>query len=716
MAGEVETSPAINLTNLLGFNKGGFFGHRATNEVLGSAFDIIVIGATEAGIASAVRAARMGRKVLIVSDNERIGWMTGWGINNQDVVPSKTPGVINGLTREFLSTVAQNLWFKSFVAYWRANGVGRPSWYRKAFDRLVSHPNLTILRNARLVLVEKTGTRITAIILDCDDQQASGRYTARVFVEGTAEGDLNRRVLSSISVGRESTALYGEAGAGILTPSIWDGNTTVDPYVTPGVPASGLLYGVDPGALGTVGAGDGRVMAFGYRVFLTSVPADKIPFLAPDMGTYSAAHYELLGRAMAANPTWYGHATLGLDRLFQFYPLDPDGTGATMGPTFMPIVDLNSGGAFSTNYPNNAECLEYLTATYTRRSEIGEKAKQHVLGLFHWILHSGDSRIPPTIVTALNAYGLSNKELTEYGGFSPQLYVREGVRAVGDFVLSLGGAVIGNGYTDVIGYGFYDHDSHGVRRLVQGGAVYYEGAQLSSLGTNYGYPIPMRVLFPKVAECTNLVLASQPSVSQMVWRGLRAIPSMMVIGEAAGVVAALASLGDLNVQSVPYGDVSSELDITGVNDGLVVDSVSGFVRGLVTTIGTWAGSSSRFGAIATQYATTAGNTGASKKFQHNIREPGPFRVMLAYSPSSSGDQGRATNLAVTVSHADGVSTRSVNQLWEQAGSSGYGGRWEELGVFTFRAGAPSPDFVLIDDAGSNGRLTVSAVKLVPLRN
>lgn len=685
------------------------------NTATPSDFDVIVVGATEAGCLAAVAAARLGRRVLLTSDNERFGWMTGYGINWQDVEPEKTHGVINGLAYEFLAGVAfRETPNKTLARHWRAGGWSRPSWWRRAWARFLAHPNITRLPNAKIASVQKTGTTIQSITFT-----DLGTFTADVFVEGTPCGDMVQRCLTSYSIGREDSALYGETlKAGIKATVAWPGSASIDPYVIPGNAGSGLIYGVDNSAAGTVGAADGKVMAFGYRLFLTSVAGDKIAFPAPDLDYYNASRYELLGRAFAAAPSYYGDATSGLGRIFQLYDVSPS-VGTDMGPTYHNYVDLNSGGPFSTNYPVPDECLEYVTASYTRRAEIEYKAKQHVLGLIYWLLNSGDSRIPSVIKTALSAYGLSNKEMGEYGGMSPQFYQREGARAVGDFVMTAALATLTYNTTYPIGYLFYGFDSHYVRRLVSGGVVVTEGAMLNPQGTNYGSPIPLEILLPKVAECTNLVLASQPSVSQAYWCSLRAIPTMLQVGAAAGILAAVASQEYTTVQAVNKARVVQLNDHRRTADGTVLDVTGTFSDGAVTDTGTWNnGASSRFGGIGAGagYATVAALTAATKKFSPNIYETGAYEVFIAYPPAQTTDpdgvssQSRATNAKVTISSAAGSIDIRVDLRWP----NGRGGRWESLGVYTFRQGLPSADYVQFDATDADGNLVISAVKWVPV--
>lgn len=684
-------------------------------------YDVIVVGATEAGCFAARQAADAGMVVLLTSNEAWFGWMSsGYGLNQQDVKGSKSCAVVGGQTKRFLTSVAKQTLRRNFAHWWKYEGQMRPQFSKRAFVELLTHPNITLLPSTQLVSLQKTGTTITSLLLDTNGVRR--RYYPTVVVEGTACGDVNQRALTSFSVGREANATYGETSNGILAATKWDGTTDVDPYVTPGVSGSGLLFGVDAGAAGTVGAADGRVMGFGFRLFLTSVAGEKIDwatyFTAGPPTDYQASRYELLGRAFAANPTYYGDAVNGLTRIIQFYNLN-FGNGTAMG-TPITYVDGNSGGPLSLNYPITSELVEYVTASIARRAEIRANAKNYALGWIYWLMFESDARIPATIRTAFNNYGFSAYQLPETGGWSPQFYEREGARAVGAFVQNQTHAVLANGLTDPIAFGFYDIDGHIVRRLVVGGLTYVEGAVLTALGAGYGFRVSMRVLFPKVAECTNLVCASQPSVSHVIWRSIRVAPSMMMIGSAAGAVAALAVKHSLAVQSVQYSQVAAICDPWDIEDGTVSDSSGTYGHGTITKTGAnWVTGSSRYGGIGgttPSYDTVLAANVAGHKWKDalNVYGAGWYDVYLEYSADeavAAGGQGRATNLLVNVVTEQGTTAQRISQ---QVGGvyDSNGGRWEYLGRYKLRAGVPSADYVELDCNDANGQVTASGTKIV----
>ncbi len=683
---------SVDLTDVAAASAQAFFA--------GSSNAVVIYGATPGGIAAAIAAARLNRKVILLSESDRIGGMQGWGITQTDVDVATTPFTLTGFPREFYSYVGrrESNATKTWQRYHRVSAPGRPSWFTRAFNEFVAREsNITVVRNFTDIRVNKIGARITSV--------ASGTnvITGGAFIDASYCGDLAAAAGCTTAIGRESTALYSEALAGILSPAIpssW-GGASISPYVISGNSGSGLLPGVEA-TPGTVGAGDGKVMTWNYRLFVTTNAGDRVAFPTPDLTRYTTAvaagAYELLARAMQASS-----GTLDtMAEVFQLY------TNSLVSGCF----DLNGRPGVTTNYLNNAELVEYITATESRRAVIRENVKQWVLGLLYWIRFSGDARIPAGLVTDIANYGLSATELQATGGFSPELYVREGRRIVGDYVMTQANVTLANGYTDEIGYLMYGFDTPQVRLVNDAGVTKQDGSQLTALtSSQLGARIPYRVLLPKASEATNLLCVGCPSVSQVVWRTTRLEPTLMQIGQAAGIAAALALDGAINVQSVDTARLKKIQDLQEVADGIVLCTDTGFSsEGTITYTGSWADDATRFGAIGPTGTgkKNGGVTTKVAKFQPLIRETGAYEAFLYYVPQAQGSG--PTAVPVVVSHADGTANRTVNMEYP----GGAGGR-ESLGIFTFRTkigGAVSDDYVEVQCTGVSGNVVVSAVKWV----
>jgi len=100
-------------------------------------------------------------------------------------------------------------------------------------------------------------------------------------------------------VGREANSEYGETLNGVraVTPKHQFG-VTVDPYVTPGAPGSGLLPFIQSAEAGNAGESDRSVQAYNYRLCYTRNSDNRLPHEKPPQ--YDPAKYELLARYLEA--------------------------------------------------------------------------------------------------------------------------------------------------------------------------------------------------------------------------------------------------------------------------------------------------------------------------------------------------------------------------------------------------------------------------------
>ncbi len=225
-----------------------------------------------------------------------------------------------------------------------------------------------------------------------------------------------------------------------------------------GLPASGLLPGVNANAGGADGAGDQRLQAYTFRMCLTDVPANRAP--APKPAGYLESDYELLFRAIAAGQTG------------NFFKLSPMPNRKT---------DSNNSTGFSTDFIggnyNLAAGWNYAEADYAKRAEILAAHLKYQQG-FVWTLQNSP-RVAAGIRSAWAAWGLPLDEFTENGDWPAQLYVREARRMVSDFVVTQRHVNQVSGFvaTDSIGMGGYNMDSHHVQRYVAAAGVKNEGAQ-----------------------------------------------------------------------------------------------------------------------------------------------------------------------------------------------------------------------------------------------
>jgi hypothetical protein len=166
-----------------------------------------------------------------------------------------------------------------------------------------------------------------------------------------------------------------------------------------------------------------------------------------------------------------------------------------------------------------------------------------------------------------NQWGLAADEFTDNHHWPHQLYIREARRMVGEYVMTQRDIQTDLTKPDPIGMGSYNSDSHNVQRIVNAaGFVRNEGDMQVPVKP---YQIPYRVLLPKRAEARNLLVPVCFSASHVAYSTLRMEPQYMIMGQAAGVAAAIAIRKSIAVQDVD----TAELTRTLVQQGAVLEFV-----------------------------------------------------------------------------------------------------------------------------------------------
>lgn len=505
-----------------------------------SAYDVVIYGGTSSAVVAAVQVRRMGRTVAIVCPEMHLGGLSAGGLGWTD---SGDKDVVGGVAREFYARIKAHY---DAPAAWRWQAPGEYSRYRPdadamwvfephvaeaLFERMVEEAGIPVFRDHWLERsvaggvrgVETNGARIGSIVT------TNGRtFRGRVFIDATYEGDLLAAAGVSYTVGRESNATYGETLNGVQTANARSHQFAgrIDPYVVPGDPTSGLLPRIHDGAPGTDGEGDHRVQAYNYRLCLTRVPGNRVPFARPE--GYDPSQYELLLRTLLA----------GSKHVFGKF--DPAPNGKT---------DTNNHGPFSTD--NIGMNDDYPEASYARRAEILAEHEAYQRGYFHFLV--SDPRVPEAVRTRMGEWGLAKDEFTDNDNWPHQIYVREARRMVSDFVLAEPHLRGTRPTPRSVGMGSYNMDSHHVQRYVahdENGVAHVLNEGDIQVNPGGAYAIPYDALIPRAGECTNLLVPVCISCSHIAYGSVRMEPVFMILGQSAATAAVLAIEADVDVQAV----------------------------------------------------------------------------------------------------------------------------------------------------------------------
>jgi hypothetical protein len=662
--------------------------------------DVIVYGGTSGGVIAAVQAGRMGKRVVLIEPTRRLGGMTTGGLGATDMGNEKA---IGGVSREFYQRVLRYYQNKAAWKYETPEQYAKRERYyqgdalfgfephvaERIYNDMLDEAHVQVVRGERLDLkngVTKDGPRLVSIRME------SGRtFGGKVFIDASYEGDLMAKAGVSYTIGREANSQYGETidGTEVARAKSHQFNFPVDPYVSPGDPASGLVRLIHAGPPGAEGEADKRVQAFNYRLCLTDVPENRVPYPKPE--GYDERDFELLFRYYAA----------GL-------------TGIPWNPRGMPNrkTDTNNNGAFSTDFIGMAD--EYPDADYATRAKIAAAHVRYTQGLL-WTL-ANHPRIPEKVRQAVNKWGLAKDEFVDNGNFPYQLYVREGRRMVGEYVVTQHDTMWDRKCGDPVGLGSYNMDSHNCQRYVDAaGHARNEGDVQVGVAGPYG--ISYRSLVPKAGECTNLLVPVCMSASHIGYGSVRMEPVFMILGQACGTAAAIAIDQRVDVQKVPYAKLRERL----VADKQLIEwkgerhrrgPDSSKLPGIVmddakaTLTGDWVTSSAQ-GGIDGSYRHDGNSDKGHKsaRFVLHVPKDGRYEVRFAYTPHAN----RATNVPVTVESAEGSKTIMVN---ERVGPP-IDRAFIPLGAFSFVTSKPV--VIGVSNANTDGFVVIDAVQLLPAR-
>jgi hypothetical protein len=186
---------------------------------------------------------------------------------------------------------------------------------------------------------------------------------------------------------------------------------------------------------------------------------------------------------------------------------------------------------------------------------------------FLWFMFS-DSSVPDDIRSQYaNDWGYYGSEFHDTDHFPPQLYVREARRLVGQRVFTQNDVTYkfprGN---ESVGMGCYGFDSHCEERHACTDPTVCTVYDRPYVNLQCGcgieppgvYQIPTWVLFPKKTRVQKLLVPVCSSASHVAYATIRMESQFMILGHAAGVIAALSIQNGNAQQSAPVQDVDRD--------------------------------------------------------------------------------------------------------------------------------------------------------------
>lgn len=240
---------------------------QGTAEATPAAYDVVVFGATPSGVTAAIAASRGGSRVVLLEPGELVGGITAGGLQRTEL---GQPGTLGGLAREFFDGVLAH-YRQAYgpdspqVKASRGGYTFEPKVAQQVFRRLLAEASVTVYTGEELEAVEAVPPRLHAITTRQAGTGERTRFTAAVFIDATYEGDLLARAGAPFRLG----------------PDI--------PAAQPARPT-----GAEDAALAPPEGDEARAPTFNLRGTLCRDPANRLPIPRPR--TYAREPYLALVR------------------------------------------------------------------------------------------------------------------------------------------------------------------------------------------------------------------------------------------------------------------------------------------------------------------------------------------------------------------------------------------------------------------------------------
>lgn len=459
--------------------------------------DVVVYGATPGGIAAALAAAKGGRTVLLAEPTIRIGGLTTNGLSHPDFRAFEAiTGTYWELTQRTLAYYTEKYGADSQQVKDTFRGThAEPKVNLLLFQQMLAeHPGITVRTEWLLVDAYTRGPSGDRSIRAAKFRSADGQehvYEAKVFIDGSYEGDLIAAAQVPYRIGVESRDEYGESAA----------------------PQDG----------------SGDLQGYNFRFVMTQDPAIRVPVQAPE--GYRREDFLPLLDLIAEGK---------IKRAFGSYRATDNIIKAQIPVLPNKKHDTNdvSNGFIRLSLPGDQ--LGWPEGDAETRRRIYDEHVLWNVGLIYFA--QNDPAVPEEFRREASTWGWCKDEFVETGHIPPQLYVREARRMVGLRIFTQHDTKHAAGdarsilHDDAIAMGDYGHSSHGVRHEGSrfGGKRFGEG-----LGVSYApYQIPYGTIVAK--EVRNLLAPVPVSASHVGFCALRLEPIWSSLGQAAGHAAHIA--------------------------------------------------------------------------------------------------------------------------------------------------------------------------------
>ncbi|HLP38196.1 FAD-dependent oxidoreductase [Lacibacter sp.] len=646
------------------------------------AVDICVYGATSAGVMAAYAAVMQGKTVALIQPDSHLGGLSSGGLGYTDI---GNKYVITGLARDFYRRLGLHY---GKLEQW----IFEPHVAKNIFQNYLDNAGITVQYNRRVVSVQKSGTTIVSITTESSDNPGKNSHQkirAKVYIDCSYEGDLMAKSGVKYYIGREPNSLYKETYNGVQLEEHHQFPDGIDPYIIPGKKESGLIWGISKNKLAPRGSGDRKVQAYNFRICLTDSPQNRLLITRPE--GYDSTNYELLVRVFQKQ------GNLPLNYNFLKFDLLPNRK-----------TDINNWGGMSTDMIGMNHL--YPEADYETRKKIIKAHELYNKGLLYFL--ANDKRVPEHIRSFISKWGYPKDEYTENEYWSPQLYVREARRMIGEYVMTQANCEGKEQVKDGIGMAAYTMDSHNCQRIVleKDGMMMVKNEGDVQVGGFPPYDISYRSLLPKSDQCTNLIVPVCLSASHIAFGSIRMEPVFMVLAQSAAYAAALSIDQKKSVQEIDVLELQTLLRNDPLANGSRADILldNDITPDNVIKNGNWHMQTGGIAQLGGSYAKSfliadENEAAASVKFLFPVNTKGKYKLYI-YNSGNPESKASVYQMSIQMGTAEvklDVSTTDKHFDWTPVGQFEFGGK--------------EMSYVEIKRKGSTGKLVADAVLLIPVK-
>jgi hypothetical protein len=644
-------------------------------------YDVVVYGATSAGVIAAYTAKTMGKSVLLVEPGKHLGGLTTGGLGYTDI---GNKYAVTGLSRDFYRRLGEH--YGKFEQW-----IFEPQVAKNLFQEYLDKADIEVLYDHHIIDATKTDGVIQEITLENSSEPSANdnrTIPAKMFIDATYEGDLMAKSGVSYTTGREANSQYGETYNGVQLMTGHQFPDGIDPYHIPGDSSSGLLWGISDEKLEQDGTGDDKIQAYNFRICLTNDPANRVEISKPE--GYDSTQFDLLIRLFEAQPD-----KRSISDYFIWSRMPNNKT------------DINNRGGFSTDMIGMNH--DYPEADYQTRHEIIKDHEHYTKSLLYF--YKTDPRVPGELRDEIQEWGYPKDEYQENGHWSPQLYVREVRRMLGEYVMTEANCVGKEVVEDGVGMAAYTMDSHNIQRIVieKDGQKMVKNEGNVEIGGFGPYPISYRSLIPKKEDARNLFVPVALSASHIAYGSIRMEPVFMVLAQSSAVAACMAIDEDLPVQEVDVKSLQKILKENPLADGSIAEIlVDNDDNEGITIKGPWERVTRGGYGPSLLEDDSQGKEEKSVRFVPDIKEAATYNVYAYFSRTKD------PNTQTLVRLSDGKEVNDITVKEEDIRIEGQtSGEWVQVGSVELEEGKES--YLEISNEGADGATVADAVLWVPIR-